>query len=84
MTPNLTSLPAYSLLSDYSQATPYSQIIPKLLPMLKLFPDYFPMLKLQGDFWQSSSGIDLLQACFESSEVLKGIYVTPRLGANYF
>ena len=40
MTPNLTSLPVYSLLSDYSQATPYSQISPKLLPMLKLFPNY--------------------------------------------
>ena len=39
---------------------------------------------LQGDFWQSSSGIDLLQACFEASGVLKGIYVIPRLGANYF
>ena len=51
MTPNLTLLPAYSLLSDYSQATLYSQIIPKLLPMLKLFPDYFPMLILFPDYF---------------------------------
>ena len=40
MTYNLTSLPAYSLLSVYLQATSYPQISPKLLPMLKLFPDY--------------------------------------------
>ena len=48
MTPNLTSLPAYSLLLDYSHATPYSQISPKLLPMLKLLPD-FPNLRLLQD-----------------------------------
>ena len=33
---------------------------------------------IQGDFWLSTSGIDLLQACFESSEVLKGIYRLPQ------
>ena len=40
MTPYLTSLPAYSLLSVHLQATSYPQISPKLLPMLKLFPNY--------------------------------------------
>ena len=39
---------------------------------------------LQGDSFDSSSGNRLLRAYFETSEGLKGIYVTLRLGANYF
>ena len=37
---------------------------------------------IQGVFWQSTSGIDVLHACFGTSEVLFGFFVTPRLGAN--
>ena len=40
--------------------------------------------QLQGDSFDSSSGNRLLRAYFETSEGLKGIYVTLRLGANYF
>ena len=39
---------------------------------------------MQGDSFDSTSGKGLLWAYFETSEGLKGIYVTPRLGANYF
>ena len=39
---------------------------------------------IQGDSFDSSSGNRLLRAYFETSEGLKGIYVTLRLGANYF
>ena len=41
-------------------------------------------IKIQGDSFDSSSGNRLLRAYFETSEGLKGIYVTLRLGANYF
>ena len=42
------------------------------------------MVNIQGDSFDSSSGNRLLRAYFETSEGLKGIYVTLRLGANYF
>ena len=38
---------------------------------------------IQGVPWQLASGIGLLQACFRTSEVPKGVIVTPRVGANY-
>ena len=39
---------------------------------------------MRGDSFDSTSGKGLLWAYFETSEGLKGIYVTQRLGANYF
>ena len=39
---------------------------------------------VQGDSFPSSLGQRLLWACFRTSEVPKGFYVMPRLGANYF
>ena len=43
----------------------------------------FESLHIQGVPWQRASGIGLLQACFRTSEVPKGVIVTPRVGANY-
>ena len=54
------------------------KIKPTSLLLLLLFQE------IQGVSWQSTSGIDVLQACFETSEALWGFYVTQRLGANYF
>ena len=40
--------------------------------------------KLQGVRGIVDSGKVLLWACFETSGVPEGLYVTPRLGTNYF
>ena len=58
-------------------------LVNRLFALLTVGVEY-DLEQIQGDSFDSSSGNRLLRAYFETSEGLKGIYVTLRLGANYF
>ena len=59
-----------------------SGIINQLIMGL-LAPNMYETFIIQGVPWQRASGIGLLQACFRTSEVPKGVIVTHIMGANY-
>ena len=76
------------MLNFHSEWRLFTEISFHILWIMKLFWEKYDYdehkMYIQSDLFDSSSGNRLLWACFDTSEGLKGINVTQRLGANYY